>query len=310
VAAPDRAGAAVTVSTLVRNAVERLEASGSGSPRLDAELLVGHALGIERTGVIAHHDAPVGPGAQATLEAAVCRREAGEPVAYIRGFREFHGIALATDRRALIPRPETELLVDAALSEVVARLTGSPRPPGSPALRVADVGTGSGAIAIAILAALRARRMGDQVMVIATDASADALDLARENAVGHGLADRMVFVEADLLPPVVEPPYAVVCANLPYIPAGEIAGLAGELAFEPRSALDGGPDGLAVIRRLLDRLPDALAPGGAALLEIGADQETGFVAAVAAQLPGWRCAVGVDLAGLPRLARVERGADD
>jgi len=309
VAASNRAGAAVTVSALVRDAVERLEASGSGSPRLDAELLVGHALGIDRTGVLAHHDAPVGPGAQATLEAAVRRREAGEPVAYIRGFREFHGIALATDPRALIPRPETELLVDAALSEVVARLTDAPRVAGAPALRIADVGTGSGAIAIAILVALRARRMADQVMAIATDASPEALGLARENAVGHGLADRMVFVEADLLPPVVEPPYAVVCANLPYVAAGEIVGLARELAFEPRSALDGGPDGLDVIRRLLDRLPDALAPGGVALLEIGADQETGIAAAVAEHLPGWRCAVSVDLAGLPRLARVERGVD-
>jgi release factor glutamine methyltransferase len=304
---PDPAAGA-TVSALVRDATERLAASGSGSPRLDAELLVGHAIGIDRTGVIAHSDAPVGPGARATLEAAIARREAGEPVAYIRGFREFHGIALATDARALIPRPETELLVDAALGEVVSRLTGAPRATGAPALRIADVGTGSGAIAIAILAALRARRMADQVMVIATDASPEALGLARENAVGHGLADRAVFVEADLLPPVVDPPYAVVCANLPYVRSGEIGGLARELAFEPRSALDGGPDGLDVIRRLLDRLPDALAPDGVAVLEIGADQAAAIADAVDGRLPGWRCSVSADLAGLPRLARVERGA--
>jgi len=303
---PDPAAGA-TVSALVRDATERLAASGSGSPRLDAELLVGHAIGIDRSGVIAHPDAPVGPGARATLEAAVVRREAGEPVAYIRGFREFHGLALACDARALIPRPETELLVDAAISEVVARLTGAPRVAGAPALRIADVGTGSGAIALAILAALRGRRMADLVMVIATDASAEALDLARENAVGHGLADRVVFVEADLLPPVVEPPYVVVCANLPYVASVALDGLARELAFEPRSALDGGPDGLDAIRGLLDRLPDALAPDGIALLEIGADQEAGIGAAVRDRLPGWRCAVSPDLAGLPRLARVERG---
>jgi release factor glutamine methyltransferase len=299
---------AATVSALVRDAAGRLAAAGSGSPLLDAQLLMGNVLGMHRTGVIAYPDVPVGPGARAAFQAAVTRREAGEPVAYIRGFREFHGLVITTDARALIPRPETELLVDAALAEIVARLTAAPRPPGSAALRVADVGTGSGAIALVLLAALRARRMADQVLVIATDASAGALDLARENAAGHGLADRMVFIDADLLPPVVDPPYALVCANLPYVRTDDLAGLAAELGFEPRGALDGGPDGLDVIRRLLDRLPDALAPGGVALLEIGADQGESIVAAVRDRRPGWRCAVVTDLAGLPRLARVERGA--
>ena len=302
------ADVAGTVSALVRDAAGRLAASGSGSPLLDAQLLMGHVLGWGRTGVIAHQEAPVGPGARAAFEAAVVRREAGEPVAYIRGFREFHGLIITTDARALIPRPETELLVDAALAEIATLLSAAPRPPGSPALRVADVGTGSGAIALAMLAALRARKMADQVLVIATDASVAALDLARENAVGHGLADRMVFIDADLLPPVVEPPYALVCANLPYVRTGDLAGLATDLAFEPRDALDGGPDGLDVIRRLLDRLPDALGPRGVALLEIGADQGESIVAAVRDGLPGWRCAVTADLAGLPRLARVERAA--
>ena len=161
------------------------------------------------------------------------------------------------------------------------------------------MGTGSGAIAIALLAALRTKRMADQVLVVATDASPDALQLARENAVGHGLADRVVFVEADLLPPVVDPPYAVVCANLPYVPTGAIDGLARDLAFEPRPALDGGADGLDVVRRLLDRLPDALAADGVALLEIGADQGDTMVEAVRERLPGWRCSVAADLAGLP-----------
>jgi release factor glutamine methyltransferase len=300
------ADAAATVSVLVNDAAARLAASGSGSPRLDAELLLAQVLGVDRAGVIAHPDVPVGFGAQQSYEAAVARREAGEPVAYIRGFREFHGLALATDARALIPRPETELLVDEAVTEVSTRLTSVPRPAGAPALRIADVGTGSGAVAIALLAALRARRMAEQVLVVATDVSADALDLARENAVGHGLADRMVFVEADLVPPVVDPPYAVVCANLPYVATAQLDGLARELSFEPRTALDGGADGLDQVRRLLDRLPEALAPGGVALLEIGADQGEAVVAAAAASLPGWRCSVRTDLAGLPRLARMER----
>ncbi len=298
-----------TVSALVRDATARLTASGAGSPRLDAELLLANVLHVDRTGVIANPDAPVGPGAQAQYEADIARRETGEPVAYIRGFREFHGLALATDARALIPRPETELLVDAALAEVAARLTSSAPSAGTPAIRVADVGTGSGAIALALLAALRARRMADHVLVVATDASPLALDLARENAVGHGLADHIVFIEADLLPPVVDPPYALVCANLPYVATAQIDGLARELSFEPRRALDGGPDGLDVVRRLLDRLPDALAADGVALLEIGADQGASVVEAAGEQLPGWRCTVQADLAGLPRLVRVARPAE-
>ena len=298
---------AATVAALVATAAGRLGASGSASARLDAELILGHVLGVDRTGVLAYPEASVGPGAAGAFEAAVARREAGEPVAYIRGFREFHGLVITTDARALIPRPETELLVDAAVAEIAVRLTGAPRPRGAPVLRIADVGTGSGAIALALLAALRRRGMADQVLVIATDASDAALDLARENAVGHGLADRIVFVAADLLPPVVDPPYAIVCANLPYVSSGAIDGLGREIAFEPRSALDGGPDGLDLVRRLLDRLPDALAGDGAALLEIGADQGGTVVEAVHEHLPGWRCTVHVDLAGLPRVARVERG---
>ena len=299
------ADAAVTVSELVRVAAERIAASGSGSPRLDAELLLGQTLGIDRTGVLAHPDAPVGPDARQAFDVAVERRERGEPVAYIRGFREFHGLAFATDSRALIPRPETELLVDAAIEVIVARLTATPRLPGAPALRVVDVGTGTGAIAVSVLAALRRRRMADQVMVIAIDVSEDALQLARENAVGHGVADRMVFVTADLLPHHVEPPYAVVCANLPYVPTGDLPALSPELAFEPQAALDGGPDGLDVVRRLLDRLTEITEDDGIALLEIGAEQGEAVAREVAERLPGARCTVMPDLAGRPRLVRIE-----
>jgi release factor glutamine methyltransferase len=301
--------AAPTVAELVQRASERLTAAGSTSARLDAELLMGVALGVDRTAVIAHGVAPAGTGSAAVFEGYVARRERGEPIAYIRGFREFHGLAIATDPRALIPRPETELLVDAAIAAVVGRLTRAPRPDGSPPLRVADIGTGTGAIAVALLASLRKRRMDEHVTVIAVDLWPDALDLARENAVGHGVADRMLFREADLVP-VGDVPYDVICANLPYVATGELEGLARDLAFEPRAALDGGPDGLEVIRRLLERLPSVLEAEGVALLEIGADQGAAIVGAVAAQLPGWRCTVTGDLAGHPRLARVERPAGD
>ncbi len=171
------------------------------------------------------------------------------------------------------------------------------------------MGTGTGAIAVSLLAALRRRRMADEVLVIAIDVSEDALQLARENAVGHGVADRIVFVAADLLPYHVDPPYTIVCANLPYVPSGEIAGLARELSFEPALALDGGPDGLDVVRRLLDALPRTLAPDGVAFLEIGAGHGEAIATEVTARLPGWRCRVTNDLAGLPRLARVEPGSD-
>jgi HemK-like putative methylase len=147
--------------------------------------------------------------------------------------------------------------------------------------------------------------MDQEVTVVAVDVWPDALDLARENAVGHGVADRMLFREADLVP-VGDSPYDVICANLPYVATGDLATLAPDLAFEPRAALDGGPDGLDVIRRLLERLPSVLTEDGVAFLEIGADQGESIVAAVATILPGWRCDVRPDLAGLPRLARVER----
>ncbi len=296
-----------TVAALVRAAAERLAAAGSDSPRLDAELLMGVALGVDRVGVLAHPDAPAGLGAEMAFEGYIARREAGEPVAYIRGFREFHGQAIATDARALIPRPETELLVDEALAAITARLTAAPRPDAMPPLRIADVGTGTGAIAVSLVAALRKRRMDARVAVVAVDISDDALALARENAVGHGVADRMAFRNGDLLP-VGDTAYAVICANLPYVKTAVMEILAKDLSFEPRLALDGGEDGLDEIRRLLERLPKVLEPDGVALLEIGSDQGESIVAAAASILPGWRCRVQADLAGLPRLAHVERPA--
>lgn len=287
--------------------VTRLRESGSETARLDAELLLAAALGLDRTRVVAHHDAPVGPEALARYETSLARRAAGEPVAYIRGIKEFHGLALGVDGRALIPRPETERLVEAAETEVLRRLAASPRGPEAPSLRVADVGTGSGAVAVALAAVLRRRgvQLGRDVTILATDRSPEALELARENAVAHAAADGLRFVEADLLPDD-EPPLDVIAANLPYVRSGAIGGLPIAASFEPRLALDGGPDGLAVVRRLLARLPSGLARDGVALLEIGGDQGEDAPRAVEAVLPGWRSTVETDLAGLPRVLRVER----
>jgi release factor glutamine methyltransferase len=295
-----------TIEELLRVGVARLRESGSESARLDAELLLGKAVGVDRTTVLAHPEAPVGDGQRAIFEAFLQRRATGEPVAYIRGFKEFYGMALAVDDRALIPRPETELLVELAEREVMARLTAGPRPPGTQPIRVGDIGTGSGAVAIALMAGLRRRRSQGEVEIIATDVAPGALELARENAVGHGVADRVRFVEADLLPPVVSFPFDVILANLPYIATDEVDRLPVAASFEPRVALDGGPDGLAVIGRLLERLPDALAETGVALLEIGSDQGDAIGALVGIALRGWGCAVERDLAGHPRVARIRR----
>jgi release factor glutamine methyltransferase len=297
-----------TIGELLAAGTTRLRISGSESARLDAELLLGWSIGAERTSVIAHPEWNVGADAAATYEAALVRRQAGEPVAYIRGLKEFHCLAFSVDARALIPRPETEMLVDEAERVIAQRLTSAPRPAGSPPLRAIDVGTGTGAIAIALAAVLRRRRMLDEVSILAVDHSEDALDLARENAVSHAVAEAVAFAESDLIPPGQEP-FDLILANLPYIPAGDIAGLPVAASFEPRLALDGGPDGLDLVRRLLASLPEALAEAGTALLEIGFDQTPGVEAAVAA-LPGsWTCRVQPDLSGKPRLAHVQRAAD-
>jgi release factor glutamine methyltransferase len=294
-----------TVGELLASATARLRDSGSESARLDAELLLGWAIGLDRTGVIAHSGAPVGAGMEATFEAAVERREKGEPVAYIRGLKEFYGLAFSVDARAMIPRPETELLVTEAEYEVAWRLTSAPRPAGTADVRVIDVGTGSGAIAIALASALRRRRMLPEVSILAVDCSAEALALAEENAVAHSLADSIAFAKADLPPRGLEP-FDLILANLPYIPSADVDRLPVAASFEPRVALDGGPDGLSVVRRLVAELPSALAAEGTALLEIGFDQGPAVEALVAALPGGWSCRIQKDLSGRPRLAHVER----
>jgi len=298
-----------TVRELLDVGVARLRDAGSESARLDAELLLAFALGIDRTGVIAHTDAPVGEGPAAHFQAALDRRSAGEPVAYIRGFKEFHGLAFGVDPRALIPRPETERLVELAELEIVRRLIGAPRPGGSPPLHVIDVGVGAGPVAVTLAVLLRRRKMLEEVEITATDASDEALQLARENAVAHAVGDRITFAAADLLPGDTVRVWDLVLANLPYVRSDALPGLPRAATFEPAQALDGGSDGLRVIDRLIGQLPGALAHDGAALLEIGADQAVEMRALVADRLPGWSCDVELDLGGLPRVAILRRSID-
>lgn len=295
-----------TVRELLEAGIVRLRESGAETARLDAELLLAHALDTDRTTIIAHTDAPVGDGAGERFRGFLERRSAGEPVAYIRGIKEFRGLAFGVDARALIPRPETERLVELAELEVVRRLIGAPRPLGAPRLRVIDVGAGGGAVLVTLAVLLGRRRMLDEVELVASDVSEDALQLARENAVAHAVGDRIRFERADLLPGSETERWDVVAANLPYVRTDAIASLPVAASFEPRLALDGGPDGLAVIGRLLDQLDAALADDGVALLEIGGDQESEVRTLVAERLPGWSCEVEVDLGGLPRVAILRR----
>ena len=289
---------------LVADAAERLRSAGSPSPRLDAELLVAHAFGRDRAWLLAHPDEHLAARDLARLADWVERRADGEPIAYIRGFKEWLSLKIATDRRALIPRPETELLAESAMVELAARLARDQE-----IVRAWEVGTGSGAVATAIGLRFRTSIVLHRVVLIASDVSAEALELASENLSSHGLAGLVTLACGDLLEPAsigVAEQLDLLIANLPYLTTAEATVAEGSLRHEPRLALDGGIDGLDLIRRLLVELPARLAPGGVALLEIGAAQEQPLRTAVSS-LPGaWSVSVRADLAGLPRVARVSR----
>lgn len=295
---------------LLREGVEALRLAGSETARLDAQVLLGDAIGLDRTAVLAHPELLVEVDAAARYRAAVRRREAGEPVAYIRGRKEFYALTLSVDRRALIPRPETERLVELAQEEVRRRRSQGGSRSQLP-IQVVDVGTGSGAIAVALAVACRDLGGSTAIRLLGLDVSADALELARANARLLGVQDVLTFARSDLLAPDANasdggPQFDLVLANLPYVRSGAIAGLPIATSFEPLLALDGGADGLDVIERLLGQLPEHLADGGLALLEIGADQADLIVERCARVLPGWACRVKADLGGLPRVAMIER----
>lgn len=223
-------------------------------PPLDADVLLAHALAVPKEALYAHPEVAVDEAAAARVRELVERRAAGEPVAYIRGTKEFYGLAFRVDPRVLIPRPETETLVDAVRAALRERSAGT---------LVADVGTGSGAVAIALAVNEHGLRL------IATDVAAEAVTVARENARTHGVADRIDLRQGDLFAPLVER-IDVIAANLPYLPDASVAEWVGErtsLAFEPRVAVLAGPDGLALLRRAIDDLSRVLAPGGVAFFE-------------------------------------------
>lgn len=291
-----------TVEAALADARATLQGSGSPSARLDAEVLVAWSMERERAWLLAHRDEELPAEAATTLATLVARRAMGEPIAYIRGFKEWYGLRIATDHRALIPRPETELLVDAAVADIAERLVSGVEP-----IEVREVGTGSGAVALVLARRFRAALTLGRLRLVASDVSADALELAADNLAAHGLAHLVTLAVADLLEPVASsPPADVVVANLPYLRSAEVATGRGSLGWEPALALDGGFDGLDVLRQLLSRLPERVTAHGSALLEIGADQANLVVAEVA-RLPGtWSAVSSRDLAGHERIIRVAR----
>lgn len=291
-----------TAATLLHQAVSTLMAAGLSpdDSRIDAGILLRHVLGWSAADLIARLPEPVLPDVAAAFAAATTRRATREPVAYITGRREFYGHSFQVTRDVLIPRPESELVVDAALDALAERRTAvAPR-----TWRIADVGTGSGCLAIAL--ALHAT----DVTLTATDVSAAALAVARENAVRLGVASRIAFQEGSLLNDAAGV-YDVVVANPPYIAEHARPLLMADVReFEPPVALYGGADGLDVFRALLPAAACALVPGGWLILEIGSDQAPDVIALAQATRRLMVDRVVADLAGHPRVCTLRRTGTD
>ncbi len=270
-----------------------LAAIGVPSPRLDTEVLLAHVLGWNRARLYARPEHPLTQAEQDAFLSAVQRRAQHEPVPYIVGHREFYRLDFVVDRRVLIPRPETELLVGKALDIALRQEAGRGQP------LLADVGTGSGIIAVSLAVNL------PRAIVYGTDTSPDALAVAAANAARHKVADRVHLLPGDLMQPVPERVH-IITANLPYIPAGRLPGLAPDVVeYEPLSALDGGPDGLQPIRRLLAQAGEWLLPEGATILEIGAEQGADVLALAHQHYPQARVELLPDDAGLDRVVCIQ-----
>jgi release factor glutamine methyltransferase len=297
----------IILHSLIQHARQRLEHAGIEpvEAALDAQLLARHALGgWERGQLIANWREPAPAGFVERFDPLVDRRERREPTAYVTGHREFWGIEIEVEPGVLIPRPETEFIVEEAL----ARLTPSPEPrtpirepcPIVQALRIADIGTGSGCLAIALARWLPTSH------VVATDVSAAALVIAARNVSRHEVRDRVRLVCCNLLDATAGP-FDLIVSNPPYIPTGDLASLQPEiLNYEPRLALDAGSDGLDLIRRLVPMAASRLVPGGWLIFEFGDGQAAGVREIIAAEPRLEVVALRDDLAGIPRIAIARR----
>ncbi len=285
------AGGAVTFGKAFAETAGLLRRAGIETPELDARLLLCHAAGLTHEAYIARAGQELAADAAAQLDALIARRLQREPVSRIVGCREFYGREFLVDRHTLDPRPDTETLVETAL-ELVENEGWRDRP-----LNLLDLGTGTGCILVTLLAELpKARGLG-------TDISIGALALAAANAQRHGVADRASFVASDWLDGV-DGSFDLIVSNPPYIPSAEMPGLSQEVArHDPRTALDGGVDGLDAYRHIAARTAQALAPGGRILVEIGSGQAEAVAEIfreAGLDLEG-EAAIRRDLAGRPRV---------
>ena len=283
-----RAGDGADIAAVRRVVARRFREAGLDTPDLDARLIVGHVLGLDHAGLTRESERVLGQRALAAIDALAARRLAGEPVARILGVKEFWGLPFAVTPAVLVPRPETETVVETALARLDA--AGMRERP----LRIADLGTGSGAILLALLHEL------PQAFGIGTDCSVAAIETARANARRLGLAERAAVVACDF-GAALRGGFDLVVTNPPYVASAEIATLAREVRdFDPMAALDGGADGLAAYRTIVADAGRLLAPGAFLVMEVGAGQSDAVsVLAGAAGLTA--VATATDLAGIPRV---------
>ena len=274
-------------------ATKRLAAAGVPEAAREAEWLLAHAGGWSLAALVAGDAEPLDRDVAARFEALVARRAAGEPLAYCTGEREFHGLAFEVTPDVLIPRPETELLVDSALALDAVE----------PLRWVVDVGTGSGCVGVAVAVRCPA------VEVLAIDLSAAALVVARRNAARHGVTGRARFAQGDLCEPVQAAGWAgtvdLLLANLPYVADAEAPSLQREVLREPPGALFAGPDGLGLLRRLTAEVPAVLRPGGTVCLEVGLNQAARVVDLLR-EAGCDRPQTQPDLQGIPRVVSAQR----
>ena len=314
-------GSEQCVGHVLRHASRILHLAGCDSPQLDAELLLAHVLGWDRARLLAHPERALTAAEGEQFTALLARRQAREPLAYILGHREFYGLDFLVDRRVLVPRPETELLVEHTLDWARERMGkgGSgvathgiredsspirhrhphPLAPSHCPLTIADVGTGSGCVAVALAVHL------PRATVYALDSSADVLEVAAANVTRHGVEGQVRLLPGDLLESLPER-VDVFVANLPYVRNDELATLEPEVRdYEPRAALDGGPDGLWQMRRFLAQAAAHLQPGGAIFLEIGAEQGQAVRECARQHFPRASVDVLPDYAGHDRVLHVQ-----
>jgi release factor glutamine methyltransferase len=279
----------MTIGAALQAARAELDAVG-GTGRLDASLLLEHVTGATRDVFIAFGGRVLSDEEAAAFEACVARRRRGEPVAYITGSAGFYGRTFAVDENVLVPRPETEHIVEAAIMDARGR--------GKTAGRIADIGTGSGAIAISLAAEL------PDAWVFGTDISRAAVALARRNAARNDVFQSCTFLHGDLAAPLVRfAPFDTIVANLPYIPTAEIPRSPDPVSYEPLLALDGGADGLELYRRLIAQLPVVAAAGATVFFEAAPGTIEPLAALVEAAFGGAYVEIGDDYGGLDRFVQ-------